>query len=78
MAKLKGTGLTEKKRTILLNNIIAGLGWMTGATFGFALLITLISLIFKWLGGLPFIGEFVANIIDVTNQALRTKGTITR
>lgn len=62
-----------KKKTIFIKNFIGGLGWMTGATFGFALLITFLSLTMRWLGGLPIIGNFVANLIEATNQALEVK-----
>ena len=65
--------IPEKKHEVFLKNFVAGLGWMTGATLGFALLLTFIGVIFRWLGGLPFIGEFLANLIDLTNKALETK-----
>ncbi len=65
--------LKSKKRTIFIKNFIAGLGWMAGATIGFAILITLLSLILKWLGGLPLVGDFFANLIEVTNKALKAK-----
>jgi hypothetical protein len=67
-----------KKRSIFIKNFIAGLGWMTGATLGFALLLTILGIVFSWLGGLPFIGEFIANLIDLTNKALETKRTLVR
>jgi len=69
---------SQKNRIIFLKNFIGGLGWMTGATIGFALFIAFLSLIFKWLGGLPIIGDFAANLIEVTNKALETKKSLSR
>ena len=66
----------EKKRTIFIKNFIGGLGWAAGTTVGFGLLIALIGLILKWLGGLPLVGNFFANLIEVTNEALKTKGVL--
>ena len=57
--------IKQKNRIIFLKNFIGGLGWMTGATIGFAL-------------GLPIIGDFAANLIEVTNKALEAKRTFPR
>jgi len=65
--------LQEKKRIIFIKNLIAGLGWMIGATLAFTLFITLLSFILKWLGGLPIVGNFFANLIQTTNQALEAR-----
>jgi len=70
--------LKAKNKIIFIKHFIAGLGWMTGATIGFALFITFLSLVFKWLGGLPVIGNFFANLIQVTNQALEAKRGLPR
>jgi len=68
--------LKQKNQIIFLKHFIAGLGWMAGATIGFALFITLLSLVLKWLGGLPVIGNFAASLIESTSQALETKKTL--
>ncbi len=64
--------------SIFLKNFVAGLGWMVGATFGFAIFITLLSLTMSWLGGLPVIGNFFAGLIEATNKALETKKSLGR
>ncbi|HUS59901.1 MAG TPA: DUF5665 domain-containing protein [Nevskiaceae bacterium] len=70
--------IKQKNRIIFLKNFIGGLSWMTGATIGFALFIAFLSLILKWLGGLPIIGDFAANLIEVTSKALEAKRTFPR
>ena len=65
-----------KNKTIFLKNFIGGLGWMLGATVGFALLVAVLSVILNWLGGLPIIGGWIANLIETTNQALETKKSL--
>lgn len=62
----------------IVKGFLSGLGWMIGATIGFALLLTLITLLLNWAGGLPFVGEFLANIIEATNKALEAKQLIPR
>jgi hypothetical protein len=65
--------LEQKKRLILLKSFIGGLGWMMGATIGFAVFAALLGIIINWLGGLPVIGDFFAQIIKFTNQALQNQ-----
>ena len=54
-------------------NLVGGIGWALGMTVGFAILVSLISLIFSYLGGLPLIGSFFASIIDQTLTAIENK-----
>lgn len=51
-------------------NLVGGIGWALGMTVGFALLVSLISLVFSYLGGLPLIGNFFASIINHTLTAI--------
>ena len=55
--------------SVFFKSIVGGIGWAVGATLGFALLIYLISLLFNQLGGLPLIGDWFSNLIEITNQA---------
>jgi hypothetical protein len=59
-----------------LKGFLSGLGWMIGATIGFALLLTLLTFVLNWAGGLPVVGEIIANIIEATNKALEAKKLI--
>jgi len=64
--------------SFFLKGFLAGLGWAVGATLGFAIFVTLLSMILNLLGGLPYIGSVLADIIHFTNQALKTKITVTQ
>ena len=70
--------IKQTKKVIFLKNFIGGLGWMAGATIGFTLFITLLTLILNWLGGLPMIGDWAAGLIETTNQALETRKALPR
>lgn len=70
--------MNQKKKVIFIKNFIGGLGWMIGATIGFALFVTFLSFVLNWAGGLPVIGDFAADLIEMTNQSLETKKTLLR
>ncbi|HNT30573.1 MAG TPA: DUF5665 domain-containing protein [bacterium] len=48
----------------LLAGIVRGFGYVIGAT----LLIAIFSIIISWLGGLPWIGEIVAKIVEKVQE----------
>jgi len=62
-------------RKLFAKRFFGGIFWAMGATFGFAILITIVSFILKWLGGLPIIGQFFANLIEATNKALEIRNS---
>jgi hypothetical protein len=68
----------EPKRTIFFKNFIAGLGWMTGVTVGFTILVAAVRFLFNWIGGLPLVGEWLAEIITWTNKALEAREVFIR
>jgi len=47
-----------------------GIGWSFGVTVGFVLISTVFVFIFRQLGGLPLIGNFIANIVEETQNQL--------
>lgn len=55
----------------LLSGFVGGIGWAAGASIGFALLVTLLSLLFKLLGGIPFLGTFVGQIAQQAQEYLQ-------
>jgi len=55
---------------LLKEGFFAGLGWAFGVTIGFVILSTLLVLFLKFLGGLPLIGNWIADIIEVTQEQL--------
>lgn len=54
------------------SGFVSGIGWAAGASIGFALLVALISFIFKILGGLPFIGTIVGQIAHQAQEYLQS------
>ncbi|MFH1289101.1 MAG: DUF5665 domain-containing protein [Patescibacteria group bacterium] len=72
--KTGANNFKEKKSQVFLRGIISGIGWSLGTIIGFAIIIVLATYIFNALGKLPLIGDFLANIVEVTNKAIETKG----
>ena len=68
----------EKYLPIFLKSIVGGIGWAIGATLGFALLISVLGFILGKLGGLPLMGNWFANLIEVTNKALEARKVLPR
>jgi len=52
-----------------------GFGWSFGATLGLVLISTLGIMILRGLGGLPLIGNFIADLVEATQQALSFRTT---
>lgn len=64
----------KKLRKIFLDHVVGGIGWGIGATIGLSLFLILVSAILNILGGLPVIGDFFAQLVIVTNNALKNRG----
>ena len=62
--------------SIFFRNFTAGIGFMIGATIGFSIFLAIFSVVLTFLGGLPIIGDFFANVIVVTNRALEVKKSL--
>jgi hypothetical protein len=61
----------EKKLfVVFINHLVGGIGWVFGVTIGFALVGYIMSKAVGSLGGLPVVGEVIANVIVVTQNAL--------
>ena len=50
--------------------LIAGLGWAIGVTVGFVTISTILAIILSMLGGLPLVGNWIANIVEATQEQL--------
>lgn len=56
--------VNKKRRNIFIDNFIGGIAWALGATFGLAIIIAVLSLILKNTNLIPFVGNFVAGVIQ--------------
>jgi len=57
--------------------VIAGVGWAIGVTVGFVIVSTILVFVLQILGGLPFIGNFFANIVQETQVQLLKRTPMT-
>lgn len=69
---------SDKKAVLktFFDGIIRGIGWSFGATIGFAIISTLLVVILSNLGGLPVVGKWLADIVEVTLKQLATRSII--
>jgi hypothetical protein len=51
-------------------SLLKGIAWSFGVTIGFVFISTVVVFIFKQAGGLPLIGNFVASIVEATQEQL--------
>lgn len=65
--------ITPKFKTTFLHNFIGGVAWGLGLTVGLALVTYILSLSVSAFGGLPLVGDFIANIVNSTLEALKNK-----
>jgi len=60
----------ENIRKYLKEGFFRGIGWSFGVTFGFVLISFLLVYLLKSLGGLPLVGNFIADIVISTENQL--------
>jgi len=63
-------------RRVFVKNFVAGIAWGIGASIGLSLIFTVTTAILRWLGGLPIIGNFLADVIEATIKALEIRKRI--
>lgn len=63
-------------RKVFVKNFVAGIAWGIGASIGLSLIFTFSTTILKWIGGLPIIGNFFADVIEATINALEIRKRI--
>lgn len=54
----------RSKKEIILHNFLGGIAWGLGVTVGLSIVITLLSFIGSKVNFIPFIGEFISQIIN--------------
>ncbi len=71
ITKQQKSGLeTKTKKQHFIDGVIIGIGWAFGVTLGFVLISTILVFLLQKAGGLPFIGNFIANIVKATQDQL--------
>lgn len=56
------------KKEIIINNFIGGIAWGFGATIGLAVILSIISFMLREINFVPFVGDFVSQIVEFVNQ----------
>ena len=56
--------LHRNKKEIIINNFIGGIAWAVGATVGLAIIVAILGLILQNINLVPFVGNFIADIIN--------------
>ncbi len=64
----------RKLRETMLHSFVGGIFTGLGITVGIAILAYILSLIVNLVGGLPLVGNYLANIIEATIYALNNRG----
>ncbi|MCL4353396.1 DUF5665 domain-containing protein [Patescibacteria group bacterium] len=66
----------RSKKQILFNNFLGGVAWALGVTVGLALIVAILGFILKNVNLIPYVGNFVAGVIEfilTKNPNLLTK-----
>ncbi|HVT01169.1 MAG TPA: DUF5665 domain-containing protein [Patescibacteria group bacterium] len=56
------------RKDMIINNFIGGISWTFGATIGIAVIITILTFISKNINLVPFVGNFIAEVIQFIAQ----------
>lgn len=64
--------LVKEKASFQLfkDGLIRGIGWAFGVTIGFVIISTILVYVLRALGGLPVIGNWIATIVEATQESL--------
>lgn len=54
----------KRRGQIFIDNFIGGIAWALGATVGLAVIVTLLGFILRNINLVPFVGDFIADIIN--------------
>ena len=63
---------------VFKHSIVSGIGWSLGVTIGFLLLSSVIVYGLRQLGGLPLVGTWIANVVEVTQSQLESRTPVFR
>lgn len=62
------TRVNDSKKEVLFNNFLGGIAWGLGVTIGLSIVLALLGILSNAIGLIPFIGEFVKQIIEYIQQ----------
>lgn len=65
--------LSEKLSKTFVHNFVGGMAWGLGVTVGLAVVAYILGMSVSVFGGLPLIGDWLANIVNATLEALKNK-----
>ena len=54
----------ESKKALMVHHFIGGISWALGATVGLAIVVAILGVIVKNINLVPYIGNFVSNILS--------------
>lgn len=63
MSEEKYDQIKRTKKEIFFNNLIGGIAWGIGVTFGLSLLIALLGFIASQIDFVPVVGNFISEVI---------------
>ena len=66
-----------KKRELLKRGFVSGIGWAFGVTIGFVIVSSVLVIMLNKLGGLPVIGDWIADVVETTQEQLLKRTPLT-
>lgn len=61
--------ITHRKKTIFINNFVGGIAWGLGATVGLAVVLTILTVVVRWIDVVPVVGDFVARVTEFVEKS---------
>ena len=62
--------MADRKRNLLRNGFVTGIGWAIGVTLGFVLISTFLIWLLRAAVGLPVVGDFATSVLEGTIDQL--------
>ncbi len=66
----------HEKKEMFLKGVIAGMGWALGVTIGFLIVSIVLAFLLKNAGGLPLVGDWIANVVESTIEQLSKRAPV--
>ena len=70
MTEKKGAEkIYREKKELVVNNFLGGIAWGLGSVIGATIIAIMLALLIQFLGGIPFIGRWMAEIKKAVDEA---------